>query len=68
MFIYFERQRAHTCPSGGGAERERERENPTQASHCQCRAQQGAQSHSPGDDDLSCYQESDAQVPLTLNF
>ena len=43
----------------GEGQRERERENPKQAPCCQPRARHGAQSHEPGDHDLSQNQELD---------
>ena len=59
-FIYFERERERESARVGEGQRERERENPKQALHCQHRARHGAQTHEPGDHDLSRNQESDS--------
>ena len=55
VYLFILRERKQHTHAG-----EEERENPKQAPSCQRRAQQGAQTHEPGDHELSQIQESDA--------
>ena len=76
IYLFWERERARARAQkqarAGEEQRERETENPTQALHCQHRAQRTSQSHEPWDRDLGRDQESDAELSLPgvpdLNF